>query len=52
MNDTKWWEVASKYLAMHNRYPGDKNLGPDSSPLQRVIRIIRGFFKACRGLHW
>ncbi|KAF8064648.1 hypothetical protein HT031_003449 [Scenedesmus sp. PABB004] len=49
INDTHWFDVASSYLAMHNRYPGDLNLGPADppSPLRRVIKIITDFAARC-----
>lgn len=53
ITDTKWREVATHFLAMHNRYPGDPAVAsddtpdPQNTPLSRVIRTVAAFWKAC-----
>lgn len=48
INDTRWHQVATTYLAMHSRHPGlEDSLGPETSPLRRVISITDTFFSNC-----
>ncbi|WIA30057.1 hypothetical protein OEZ86_000152 [Tetradesmus obliquus] len=49
INDSDWRRVAGSFLAMHNRYPKEPDLGDAQppSPLRRVIEIVDDFFALC-----